>query len=100
MVIINWSPYCRTSRPEAKHEALEGIGFIDLWRAANPKGRDYTWYSSYGNGFRLDYIWASRPLAPLIQRVWHEHEGRLARYSDHCAVVADLSVSTTALNLP
>ena len=79
-----------------KHEALEEIGFIDTWRAANPTGRDYTWYSAYGNGFRLDYIWASPPLAHRIQRVWHEHEARLARYSDHCAVLADLSVPTTA----
>ena len=83
-----------------KHEALEEIGFIDTWRGANPTGRDYTWYSSYGNGFRLDYIWASPALAPSIQRVWHEHEVRLARYSDHSAVIADLSVPTTAPNLP
>jgi exodeoxyribonuclease-3 len=75
-----------------KHEALEEIGFIDTWRAANPAGRDYTWYSSHGNGFRLDYIWTSPSLAPTIQHVWHEHESRLARYSDHCAVIADLSV--------
>jgi exodeoxyribonuclease-3 len=83
-----------------KHEALEEIGFMDTWRAANPTGREYTWYSPYGNGFRLDYIWASPPLVPSIHRVWHEHEARLARYSDHSAAVADLSVPTTTLNLP
>ncbi|MFZ4480999.1 MAG: exodeoxyribonuclease III [Rhodoferax sp.] len=82
-----------------KHEALEEMGFIDTWRAANPTGREYTWYSSYGNGFRLDYIWASPPLAPFIQRVWHEHEGRSARYSDHSAVIADLSVPASACSM-
>ena len=85
---------------QEKIEALEQLGFVDTWRAAYPKGRDYTWYSSYGNGFRLDYIWASPALAPFVQRVWNEHEARLARYSDHCAVIADLSVPTTAPNLP
>lgn len=75
-----------------KHEALEELGFVDTWRAAYPKGRDYTWYSSSGNGFRLDYIWASPLLAQRIQRVWHDHESRLTLSSDHSAVVSDLSI--------
>lgn len=75
-----------------KHEALEALGFVDTWRAAYPKGRDYTWYSSAGNGFRLDYIWASAQLAPVIQRVWHDHESRLTVATDHSAVVADFSI--------
>lgn len=74
-----------------KHEALEALGFVDTWRAAYPKGRDYTWYSSYGNGFRLDYIWASPSLARSIQRAWHDHEARLTLSSDHSAVVVDLA---------
>lgn len=77
-----------------KHEALESLGFVDTWRAAFPKERDYTWYSSAGNGFRLDYIWASTTLAPRIQRVWHDHGARLARTSDHSAVVTDISIPT------
>lgn len=76
---------------QEKYEALESIGFVDAWRATYPKGRDYTWYSSAGNGFRLDYIWTSPPLAPLVRRVWHDHEVRLALLSDHSSVVADLS---------
>lgn len=75
-----------------KHEALEAFGFVDTWRAAYPKGRDYTWYSSAGNGFRLDYIWASPSLAPAVQRVWHDHESRLTLASDHSAVIADMTI--------
>lgn len=75
-----------------KHEALERLGFVDLWRAAYPKGRDYTWYSSAGNGFRLDYIWASPEVAPSVRRVWHDHEVRLALLSDHSCVAADLAI--------
>jgi exodeoxyribonuclease-3 len=75
-----------------KHEALEKLGFVDTWRASYPKGRDYTWYSSSGNGFRLDYIWASPSLAPHIQHLWHDHEARLTQASDHSAVLADISI--------
>lgn len=73
-----------------RHEALEALGFVDTWRSAFPKGRDYTWYSPGGNGFRLDYIWASGPIASRVQRVCLEHESRLALLTDHSAVVADI----------
>lgn len=75
-----------------KHEALENLGYVDTWRAAYPKERDYTWYSSAGNGFRLDYIWASPSLAQRIQNVWHDHESRLTLSSDHSAVISDISI--------
>ena len=76
-----------------KHEALEMLGFVDTWRDTHPEGRDYTWYSSAGNGFRLDYIWASPQLAQSVQRVWHDHEARLTHSSDHSAVIAELCSS-------
>ncbi len=88
----------RHSIAKNEHEALEEIGFVDSWRALYPKGRDYTWYSPAGNGFRLDYIWTSPSLAPLVRRVWHDHEVRLALYSDHSTVVADLSVPAGVSN--
>jgi exonuclease III len=75
---------------QEKLEELEQLGFVDTWRKAYPKGRDYTWYSSYGNGFRLDYIWVSSQLSPRIQRAWHDHETRLTLISDHSAVALDL----------
>ena len=75
-----------------RHEALERLGFTDTWRFLYPKGRDYTWYSSSGNGFRLDYIWASPALAPRIRRVWHDHEARLTLASDHSTVVAEIAL--------
>ena len=69
------------------------LGFVDTWRDTHPEGRDYTWYSSAGNGFRLDYIWASPQLAQSVQRVWHDHEARLTHSSDHSAVIAELCSS-------
>ncbi len=75
-----------------KHETLERLGFVDAWREFYPKGRDYTWYSSYGNGFRLDYIWVSPGIESRIQRIWHDHEARLTLFSDHSTVLADITI--------
>ncbi len=72
------------------HVALEALGFVDTWRATHHEDRDYTWHSSSGNGFRLDYIWASPSLADRVEMVSLEHEPRLARMSDHSAVVINL----------
>jgi exodeoxyribonuclease-3 len=81
----------RTFECSEKQEALEALGFVDSWRRAYPKGRDYTWYSLHRNGFRLDYLWASPLVAPRIKRVWHDHEPRLATHTDHSALVADIN---------
>lgn len=78
---------------QEKIAALEDLGFVDTWRSAYPRGRDYTWYSSAGNGFRLDYIWCSTSVAKRLERVWHDHESRLTWASDHSAVVADFNNS-------
>lgn len=77
-----------------KHAALESLGFVDTWRAANPEGKDYTWFSSARNGFRLDYIWASPSIASKVTRVTLDHDARLAAATDHSAVVADLDLSS------
>jgi len=83
----------RTFYSSEKHAALEDLGFIDTWRAANPAGREYTWYSSAGNGFRLDYIWASPLLAARVTSIRHDHEARLAGATDHTAVIAEVMLS-------
>lgn len=71
-------------------EALEALGYVDCWRSAHPDGRDYTWYSSAGNGFRLDYMWASPSFAPRVVSVAHNHDARVSSLTDHAAVVADI----------
>lgn len=82
----------RTLDSAEKQAALEDIGFVDTWRAANPEGRDYTWFSSAGNGFRLDYIWASPSLAHRVKSIYHDHEARLSGASDHAAVITEIAL--------
>jgi len=72
--------------------ALESLGYVDTWRDGNGDNRDYTWYSSVGNGFRLDYLWASPQLGAWLSRAWLDHRTRTERASDHSAVIADFAV--------
>ncbi len=71
--------------------------YVDAWRSLNPKRREYTWYSnppkgSKSNGFRLDYIFASRSIGGGILHAEHDHSVRLERLSDHSIVWADIEL--------
>jgi len=36
-------------------EQLIELGWVDAWRFLHPAKREFTWFSSANNGFRLDY---------------------------------------------
>jgi exodeoxyribonuclease III len=44
-------------------DTIEGIGFCDLWRRRHPTRREYSWFSTRGNGFRIGHAFLSRRLA-------------------------------------
>ena len=76
-------------------EKIKSVGWEDVWREQNPKGRDFTWYSHQGNGFRLDQVFATSDFAESISKVrydWGEH-GREGKLSDHAAIVFEVSES-------
>lgn len=73
-------------------ERLEGIGYVDAWRALNPTGREYTWFSSAGNGFRLDYAFLSPALAPTLLDARHIAWPRLLGITDHSALIVELQL--------
>jgi len=76
-------------------ERLETAGWSDAFRTRNPTGRAYTWYSPNGdNGFRLDQMFLSPPLAPALTDIRHRWAGgaRRAGVSDHAALVAALTL--------
>ena len=71
-------------------------GWPDFYRAGQPDGRDYTWYSpNGGNGFRLDQAFVNTALADRVRRVAYRWGGadteRRDRLSDHAALVVDLA---------
>jgi exodeoxyribonuclease-3 len=72
-------------------DTLERAGWVDPWRARNPLVREYTWFSNAGNGFRLDHAYASPTLAPEVLNARYDHGPRVARVTDHSALVVELA---------
>jgi len=72
-------------------DRLESLGYADAWRSMHPDGREYTWYSSKGNGFRLDYLFASSAIATRILNAEHIHATRAHMHSDHSGLLVTLT---------
>jgi exodeoxyribonuclease-3 len=71
-------------------DEVEAIGFCDLWRRRYPDGREYSWYSTRGNGFRIDHAFLSPALAARAGEIRYSHAERLAGLSDHSPLIVDL----------
>ncbi|HVH78932.1 MAG TPA: endonuclease/exonuclease/phosphatase family protein [Stellaceae bacterium] len=67
------------------------IGFCDLWRHRYPEGREFSWFSHRGNGFRIDHAFLSPALTRRARAVRYSHEERLAGLSDHSPLILDLT---------
>jgi len=73
-------------------DTIEGIGFCDLWRRRHPTGREYSWFSTRGNGFRIDHAFLSRGLAARAGTISYSHDERIARLSDHSPLILELEI--------
>ena len=73
-------------------DRMAEIGFCDLWRRRNPELREYSWFSTRGNGFRIDHAFLSDALAARTGTIRYSHEERLAGISDHSPLILELGV--------
>jgi exonuclease III len=73
-------------------DKMAEIGFCDLWRLRNPELREYSWFSTKGNGFRIDHAFLSDALAVRIGAIRYSHAERLAGISDHSPLIIELEV--------
>lgn len=71
-------------------DKVEAAGFCDLWRRRNPETREFSWYSTRGNGFRIDHAFLSPSLAERVGNIRYSHSERLARLSDHSALIVEV----------
>jgi exodeoxyribonuclease-3 len=71
-------------------DKIQQAGFRDLWRDRFPDGREYSWYSHRGNGFRIDHAFASPLLARRIGEIRYSHAERTSGLSDHSALLIDI----------
>jgi exodeoxyribonuclease III len=73
-------------------DKIAEIGLCDLWRQRNPGLREYSWFSTRGNGFRIDHAFLSGALAARTGTIRYSHEERLAGISDHSPLILELQV--------
>jgi exodeoxyribonuclease-3 len=59
------------------------IGYRDAWRNVHGYKREYSLYSSAGNGFRLDHAFVSPTLYDSIENCAYCHAPRVEKLSDH-----------------
>jgi exonuclease III len=71
-------------------DKIQAAGFRDVWRDRYPDGREYSWYSHRGNGFRIDHAFASPRLARRIGAIRYSHDERTAGLSDHSALLLEI----------
>jgi exodeoxyribonuclease III len=70
---------------------LASLGYVDAWRRMNPEGREFSWFSPDGAGFRIDHALVSQALAPHVALCCYAHQERETGVSDHSALVLGLS---------
>lgn len=72
-------------------ETLLLAGMIDGWRHFHGDATAATWFSSYGNGFRLDHAFVSPLLLPRLKSVEYSHIERESKVSDHSLLLVELT---------
>jgi exodeoxyribonuclease-3 len=89
--------YCQEVQ-DAINEILDW-GFEDLFRKHNQQDKQYTFWDyramSYrrNNGWRLDYIMATKPIAKKSKRCWIDKEPRAReKPSDHTFLLAEFDL--------
>ncbi|OMB94443.1 exonuclease III [Mycobacterium sp. NS-7484] len=71
---------------------LIASGYTDVWRSLHPDAREYSWFSRPGgNGFRLDYVYATPEFAQQVSACEYDHAPRLAGETDHSGLVVTLT---------
>jgi exonuclease III len=73
-------------------DRIAEIGFCDLWRQRNPELREFSWFSTRANGFRIDHAFVSEALAARVGPIRYSHEERLAGLSDHSPLILELEI--------
>jgi exodeoxyribonuclease III len=72
-------------------EELEHSGLVDSWRSRHPEVKEYTWYSNFGNGFRIDHMLSTPAMDRSITKIAYDHAPRMEKETDHSAMIAEFT---------
>lgn len=78
-------------------EAMTTDGWTDAWRSLHLDGREYSWFSNRGNGFRLDHAFLSSGIEPALRGATYSQAERAPGITDHAALILDLDVPMPTL---
>ena len=67
-------------------------GWRDAWRSLHLDGREYSWFSNRGNGFRLDHAFLSPGIDQTLRGATFSQVERAPTITDHAALIIDLEV--------
>lgn len=70
-------------------DRMADAGWHEAWRHLHPRGRQYSWYSHRGNGFRIDHAFLSPRLLPDLHSARYSHRYRKDGTSDHSALIVE-----------
>ncbi len=79
----------RTFHCSENFKQLSESGLIDSWRSRNQNIKEFSWYSSHGNGFRIDHIFSNPEADNVIQDIYYDHATRESKTSDHSALIVE-----------
>ncbi|MEQ8770685.1 MAG: endonuclease/exonuclease/phosphatase family protein [Phycisphaerales bacterium] len=72
---------------------LATFGYADAYRALHPTGRDASWQSHIGQGFRLDHTLVSSALSGGVREAWYDENPRDSKHSDHAPMIVELDLA-------
>jgi exodeoxyribonuclease-3 len=73
-------------------DVIDGVGWIDAFRAVNPEPKQFSWWSNFAGafernlGWRIDYQLVTPDLQPCVRAASIERD---ERFSDHAPVTID-----------
>lgn len=86
-----------TLRCAGRMNELLSSGWSEAWRSKNPNTREFTWYSAYKNGFRLDHAFLSPKLSPWLASAKYSHVEREQKISDHSILLTEFSIDVQSV---
>ena len=73
-------------------EQLENSGLVDSWRSRYADGKEFSWYSNYGNGFRIDHVFSTPAMDRALTKIGYDHEPRIQKETDHSVMMAEFDL--------
>lgn len=73
-------------------DRIEELGWVDGWRKFHGDKREYSWYSTAKNGFRIDHAFCTPSFSQELVKTEYDHHVREKGITDHSALILDILI--------